>query len=200
MPAVKIDPMKLPGPWTDGYVLERRHTLSSEFSEYDSLGKPRFENTKRSELGQLVFLLKNRTDKRTIDPIANTAVEFLQGWDPPFDLIVPVPPSRARSIYQPVVEIAKAIGQRLSKEVNVAAAKKIKTTPELKDVCAYQQRIKLLDSAFQVDADAVLGRRILLVDDLYRSGATAAVVTQALLAGGAVAVYLLAMTKTRTRT
>ena len=64
----------------------------------------------------------------------------------------------------------------------------------------YQQRLKLLEGAFQVDRDAVRGKGILLIDDLYRSGATAAVVAQALLSGGAATVHMVAMTKTRTRT
>lgn len=198
MSAVKIDPMKLPGPWADGYVLERQHTLSSEFLGHDSFGNPQFD-TKRTELGELVFRLKNRNDKNTLDPIAEAAVQFIKGWNPSFDLIVPVPPSRKRA-YQPVVEIAEAIGTRLSKPLNEAAVNKTKDTPELKDVFEYQQRIKLLEGAFQVDTDAVRGKRILLVDDLYRSGATATVVAQALLSGGAAAVQMLAMTKTRTRT
>lgn len=53
----------------------------------------------------------------------------------------------------------------------------------------YPERTKLLEGAFQVDTDAVRGKRILLVDDLYRSGASATVVAQALLAGGASAVH-----------
>ncbi len=199
MSAVKIDSMKLPGPWTDGYVLERQHTLSSEFLGHDSFGNPQFD-TKRSELGELVFRLKNRNDKNTLDPIAETAVKFIEGWAPPFDLIVPVPPSRKRLAYQPVVEIAKAIGRRLSKPVNLTAVKKIKDTPELKNVFDYQERRKLLQGAFNVDRDVASRKRILLIDDLYRSGATAAVVAQDLLDSGAAAVYMLAMTKTRTRT
>ena len=199
MAAVKIYPMKLPGPWADGYVLERQHTLTSEFLGHDSFGNPQFD-TRRTELGELVFRLKNRNDKNTLDPIAETAVQFVKGWALPFDLIVPVPPSRKRLAYQPVVEIAKAIGTRLAKPVNVTAVNKIKDTPELKDVFEYQQRIKLLQGAFNVDRDAVAGKSILLVDDLYRSGATATVVAQDLLACGAAAVYMLAITKTRTRT
>lgn len=113
---------------------------------------------------------------------------------------MPVPPSRKRLAYQPVVEIAKRIGARLSKAVNMTTVNKIKDTPELKNVFDYQQRIKLLQGAFDIDRDAVGGKRILLVDDLYRSGATATVVAQDLLAGGAAAVYMLATTKTRTRT
>jgi predicted amidophosphoribosyltransferase len=134
MPAVKIDPMKLSGPWADGYVLERQHTLSSDFLGHDSSGNPQFD-IKRSELGELVFRLKNRSDKATLDSIAETAVQFITGWNPAFDLIVPGPPSRKRT-YQPVVEIATAIGTRLSKAVNAAAVKKIAETPELKSLPA----------------------------------------------------------------
>ena len=63
----------------------------------------------------------------------------------------------------------------------------------------YSQRLKLLEGAFRVDDAAVAGKRVLLVDDLYRSGATATAVTQVLLAGRAAAVLMLAMTKTRSR-
>jgi predicted amidophosphoribosyltransferase len=199
MATVKIDPMKLPGPWREGYVLERQHTVSSEFLGHDSFGNPQFD-TKRSELGELVFRLKNRNDKNTLDSIAETAVQFLKGWNPPFQLIVPMPPSRQRMGYQPVVEIATAIGTRMSTPVNTTAVAKIKTTPELKDVFEYQKRMSLLQDAFKVDADAVRGKHVLLVDDLYRSGATATAIAQALLTGEAAAVYMLAMTKTRTRT
>ncbi|MCX6544141.1 MAG: ComF family protein [Acidobacteria bacterium] len=199
MSAVKVDPMKLQGPWADGYVLERQHTLSSEFLGHDSFGKPQFD-TKRAELGELVFRLKNRSDRNTLDSIAETAVRFIESWNPTFDLIVPMPPSRKRAAYQPVVEIAMAIGKRLSKPVSTAAVNKIKDTPELKDVFDYQQRLKLLQGAFHVNHGAVGDKRILLLDDLYRSGATATVVAQDLVGGGAAAVYMLAMTKTRTRT
>jgi competence protein ComFC len=114
-------------------------------------------------------------------------------------VIVPVPPSRKRA-YQPVIEIAKAIATRLPKPVGEVAVNKVKETPELKDVYDYEQRIKLLDGAFEVDAGAVQSKQILLVDDLYRSGATATLVAKALLGAGAKPVYMLAMTKTRTRT
>ena len=102
-------------------------------------------------------------------------------------------------IRQPVVEIARAIGARPSKPVDTTAVSKIKDTPELKNVFEYSQRLKLLEDAFKVDGAEVAGKPILLVDDLYRSGATATVVAQALRADGAAAVLMLVMTKTRAR-
>ncbi|MGO9591131.1 MAG: ComF family protein [Candidatus Acidiferrales bacterium] len=190
--------MKLDGPWTAGYVLERQHTISSEFLGHDSFGHPQFDS-KYSALGELVYRLKNRGDKNAVDSIADTAVQFInERWKPEFDLIVPMPPSRRREAYQPVIEIANAIGTRLEKPVDPDAVSKIKETPQLKDVYDFAERKQLLRDAFRAK-EAVRGKAILLVDDLYRSGATAVVVAQSLLAGGATHVCMLAVTKTRTR-
>lgn len=197
MAAVKIDPLKLTGPWADGHVLERQHTISSEFIGHDSNGHAQFD-TKRSELGEVVFRLKNRSDRTTLDPIADTAAEFVLASGIQFDAVVPVPPSRRRP-FQPVIEIATALGARLAKPVLLSVVSKVKETPELKDVFDFGERQKLLEGAFAVDEKAAKGQRLLLIDDLYRSGATAALVAKELMGAGASAVYFLAMTKTRTR-
>ncbi len=197
MVAANIDPLKLEGPWADGYVLERQHTLSSEFLGHDSFGHPRFDS-KRSDLGELVFLLKNRNDRATLGPLSETAAAFITQWKVPVDAIVPVPPSRKRA-FQPVVEIAKSLGEQISRPILVSAVTKVRETPQLKDVFDYAERKKLLEGAFAVDREAIRGLRLLLLDDLYRSGATATVVARELLAAGAGSVYFLAMTKTRTR-
>ena len=197
VPIVKSDPLLLQGPWAAGCVLERQHTLSSEFLGHDSYGHAQFD-TKRSDLGELVFRLKNRSDKATLPDIADTAADFVSKWQRDIDAIVPVPPSRARQ-FQPVVEIVKALGERLSAPVLEGAVTKTRETPQLKDVFGYHERQKLLNGAFTVDQAAIAGRRLLLVDDLYRSGATAAVVAQGLIDAGASAVYFLAITKTRTK-
>ena len=91
MASVKIDPLKLAGPWVEGWAIERQHTLSADFLGHDSYGNPQFD-TKRSELGELVFRLKNRNDGNTLDSIAETAVQFIKGWSVTVDMIVPVPP------------------------------------------------------------------------------------------------------------
>ncbi len=75
-----------------------------------------------------------------------------------------------------------------------------KETPELKNVYAYDERLRLLEGAHKVDASVVRGQRVLLFDDLYRSGATMNAITAALYDEGGVAdVYALALTRTRSR-
>lgn len=197
MAPVSISPLKLNGAWTSAFVLERQHTISSEFLGHDSFGYPQFDS-KYSALGELIYRLKNRGDKGTIDSIADTAVQFIsETWKPQFDLIVPMPPSRKRETYQPVFEIAKAIGARLGKTVALDAIIKAKDTPQLKDVFDLAEREKLLKDAFVANENVVRGRSVLLLDDLFRSGATANVVTRTLISAGAAQVHMLAMTKTR---
>ncbi|HWB30478.1 MAG TPA: hypothetical protein VG736_08260 [Vicinamibacterales bacterium] len=197
MAVVKSDPRRLRGPWAAGYVLERQHTLNSEFLGHDSYGHAQFD-TKRSPLGELVFRLKNRNDKTTLPDIADTAADFVGKRKLRIDAIVPIPPSRRRT-FQPVLEIAKALAGSLSIPVLRGAVTKTKETPQLKDVFGYDERQKLLDGAFSFDRKVVEARRLLLVDDLYRSGATATVAAQGLIDAGAAAVYFLAITKTRIR-
>lgn len=112
------------------------------------------------------------------------------------DLIVPIPPSTSRST-QPVFEIAKELGKRLKKQVSLDALKKTRETPGLKNIHDQEQRRELLDQAFKADATRLSGKGILLIDDLYRSGATANAVTLALMGAGASRVYFLAATRTR---
>jgi len=75
---------------------------------------------------------------------------------------------------------------------------KIKATSELKSVYDYQERLEKLKDAYSVQTAKTAGRAILLIDDLYRSGATLEAVTGALRTDGKVG-KILALTFTRTR-
>jgi predicted amidophosphoribosyltransferase len=110
-----------------------------------------------------------------------------------------MPPSTARNI-QPVAEVAKTLGKKLNKPVLTDAVRKTRQTPGLKDVRDPEERRELLDGAFEVDRSKVNGKGVLLLDDLYRSGATANAVTLAILGAGAARVYFLAATRTRSNT
>lgn len=72
--------------------------------------------------------------------------------------------------------------------------------PQLKDVEDLDERTKLLDESLAIgDPAMVAGKKVLLVDDLYRSGATLTVATKKLRAVGAAYVGVLKMTKTRSK-
>ena len=187
--------IRISGKWREGYALDY-HTISSVYIGHDEYGHRQFDTT-RSEIGELLYRLKYKSDQSVISIIAQAAAEFLRSWNPGIDLIVPVPPSRQRTI-QPVKLIGVALGKRLKLPFITQVVRKTGNFPELKNIYGFEQRLQLLTGAFHVNKSKVQDSRILLFDDLYRSGATMNVVTSALFdQGGAADVFALTITRTR---
>ena len=69
-------PRKMIGEWREGFALDL-HTLSSEFVGHDEFGHPRF-NTKRSDIGELLYQLKFKSDKGTVQEIVKAVEEFMK--------------------------------------------------------------------------------------------------------------------------
>lgn len=187
--------IKLEGNWKAGLAFDV-HTLSSTYLGPDEFGHDKFENT-RSEMGELVYQLKYKKDKSTLARIL-CLLDKIKGIDQ-FDYVIPIPPTDRSRAFQPVTEIAKAIGAHYKVEVLTDVLKKQAGGPQLKNVNDLEERKKLLRASLAIDnADIVAGCDILLVDDLYRSGATLEVATELLYEQGkASKVCVLTMTKTR---
>jgi predicted amidophosphoribosyltransferase len=182
------------GKWRQGYALDL-HTLSSVPIGYNEYGHMQFDTT-RSEVGELLYRLKNRSDTSTVDEIVAAAVTFLNTWHPPIEMIIPVPASSARDV-QPVMLLAKGISDQLNIPL-VECVTKTRETPQLKNIFDLDERLKALDGVHAVDAAATQGRKILLFDDLYRSGATMNAITSVLYEQGKAAdVFALTITRTR---
>jgi len=191
---VQLDPRKMHGNWNDGFTLDR-HIQSSQYIGENQYGHPQFDTT-RTELGELLFKLKYRGDQSAVIPIAQAASDFVKNWNPGIELIVTVPPSRSRAV-QPLFQIADQVGKLLNLPVNKTSVRKSNATPELKNL-DYAKRIELLRGAHVVDGDALKQRRVLLLDDLYQSGATLNAIGCLLKeAGGVSAVFALALTRAR---
>lgn len=123
--------------------------------------------------------------------------DFVREWDPGVDVIVPAPPSRDRPV-QPLYQIADRVGQLFGCPVDRTSLRKTRITPEMKNVDYDPKRFELLRGAHSIEGDALRRRRVLLLDDLYRSGATLNAVASLLKEeGGVSAVFALALTRTR---
>ena len=113
---------------------------------------------------------------------------------PGAELLVPVPLHRWRLWrrgFNQAVLIAAALSKRTGVPVARDALVRIKPTPLLRGLSPRQRRAAVT-SAFRVhDREAVVGRHIVLVDDVYTTGATVSAVARALKRGGATAVDVL---------
>ena len=74
MAIVKINPIKVEGRWKAGVALDLHTTSSTPIGE-NEFGHIQFD-TVRPELAELLFRLKNRSDKDAAGPIIETAADF----------------------------------------------------------------------------------------------------------------------------
>ena len=185
---------KIEGNWTKGLAYDL-HTLSSEYLGPDENGHDRFNNT-RSEMGELVYLLKYKHDTSVVDKI----IDLIQtiGNLSNFDVFVAIPPTNKYRAYQPVNLIATELGQRCNVVVYLDALEKI-GGHQLKEIDDAEKRAKELHNTMSFSNKYDLtNKKNLLIDDLFRSGATLSVATQLLFEKAkAKSVYVLTMTKTR---
>jgi len=179
-------PRELRGPWAAGWALD----FHSRFSGADWT---------RSQAGDLAYRYKYEGQQSLVetlaDQLAALVIERLELAQ--VDAIVPVPPSSPRA-FDPVSELGNALARRLERPVWRVLAKTRVTAPQ-KEMRTLAQKRANVAGAFIVTADClrqVHGKRLLVLDDLYDSGATLEEVTCTLERAGAAAVRVLTLTRT----
>jgi len=158
---------KITGNWKKGIAFDK-HTLSSSYLGVDQFGHDKWDNT-RSEMGELVFQLKYKSQSDVIPKIIQL-LDRIKGIEE-MDLIVPIPPTDATRKFQPVSLIAQALGKHRNVEVILDLLVKKPGGAQLKNVDDPIERQKLLRESIAIsETRDVSGLKILLVDDLFRSG------------------------------
>lgn len=173
------------------------HTVSSVYLGDNEHGRAKWD-TERTEIGERLFRLKYRhweVDDRMIRDAAETAGAFILRKLPVVDVIVPIPPSEPRPNIRKLIEY---MSEYTGVPVNFDSVARTKNIPAIKNVDDYSDRVELLSGAHRVNPQGIAGKRVLLFDDLYRSGATMNSVAEELYSQGKVkSVYALAITRAR---
>lgn len=179
---VRPHPRLLKGNWHAGFALDFHS---------------RFEGGKweRTPVGELVFRLKYENDKSALEPLVEHCLALMNSESglQAVDAIVPIPPTVSSETH-PVISVAGALATRLNLPLLDALVKTRAIKPQ-KEQKNRAQKIANVAGAFKLQAK-VENKRLLLIDDLYDSGATLEEATRLLLAAGAARVCVLALTKT----
>jgi hypothetical protein len=178
----KPHPCALPGPWQAGWSLGFHSRMAGA-------------SWSRSGTGDLTYRLKYEADTTVLPALAEQAMDLLRSHPElgQVDLIVPVPCSTQRKV-DPVRAFCDELAGRIKIPVQALVTKTRKTQPQ-KEMKTMAQKRDNVARAFSVNGEA-RDKRILLVDDLFDSGATLAEITRSLLAHNARGVNVLTLTRT----
>jgi len=190
--------IKLSGNWKNGFALDL-HMIKSEYAGDDEYGHPRFNNI-RSEVGELVYNLKYKSNETAVQSLVQKIRATISGLDT-LDYIIPVPPSDLSRPKQPVLLVGKALSAVVGVPFLFDSLKKCKPTSQVKNEKEKNKskRLELLKGSMELNPKIDLtGKRVLLIDDLFDTGSTLTVATEILYnVGNAKAVYVLTLTKTK---
>lgn len=193
---IQFDPIQLVGNWKLGWALDY-HTVSSRYDKAAG-----FFKTNRTDLGKVLYKLKYKKHWWRIRGIARTVACFLRQQEIAnyIDIIVTVPPAKFRLFIQPVRSIGKQVGKLLDIKVLTRELKRTKNIPPLKYMEDRTERSEAVKGLYSVRSKKLEGKTVLLLDDLYRSGATLREAARALKSDGkADVIYVLTITKTRVK-
>lgn len=188
------NPTSIQGNWKAGWALDI-HTIKSI-----PLGDGKFDTT-YTATGKALNELKYHQNYNQIQLLADEVIAFLKTRvvTPYINVIIPTPPSKARDV-QPVEEIAKIVSAALQIPIDTQYIVKTKNTSELKSIDDPLEREKLLMDAFSIQDLRYQNKKVLLFDDLFRSGSTLKEITKTLYYNGRVNnVYIVTLTKTRSK-
>jgi ATP-dependent DNA helicase RecQ len=179
-------PRPLSGPWQAGWALG----FHSRFAGAD---------WSRSEVGDLAYRLKYQSDRTALSPLVEQALALCAEHPELADVeaIVPVPPSTPRP-FDPVSVLAEELGRRLPRPVRPVLVKTRRTAPQ-KEMRTLAQKRANVAGAFAVPGalqSEIRGQRLLVLDDLYDSGATLEEVCRVLRQAGAARLCVLTLTRT----
>jgi competence protein ComFC len=180
-------PRPLTGNWNIGFALD----FHSSFKGAD---------WNRSGIGDLVYRLKYQSDLSALpELIEHTHNLFLAHPEMnQFDIILPVPSSTQRE-FNPVQEFCKALSSAFNKPMQISITKTRQTKPQ-KEMHTLPQKRDNIAGAFTINndilKDGITGKQILLVDDLFDSGATLEEITRLLLHHKSSRVNVLTFTRT----
>lgn len=150
----------------------------------------------RGLIGDLVFRYKYGGERHLVAELAGYWVDLL-GEHPEIpepDAVVPVPPSAQRD-FDPVSNLAQALAERLGIPASLTALVKTRRTRPQKELNSLSAKLANVAGAFALRG-SVAEQNLLLVDDLYDSGATLNEAARTLNQGHPANILVLTLTKT----
>ena len=178
----KSHPRPLTGAWQIGWALGFHSRITGA-------------DWSRSGVGDLTYRLKYDGDVSVLSALTQQTLDLFQGHPEmnQADVIIPVPSTTERKV-NPVLMYCEALAGKIRIPMQALVIKTRQTQPQ-KEMKTLAQKRANVAGAFSVRGE-IKGKRVLLVDDLFDSGATLDEITRLLIRQGAAQVNVLTLTRT----
>ncbi len=176
--------------------------LTGNFDQGYALGlcsDPARRCSERTQVGRLLHRFKYDFDRLAGAALADLAVELINRRSllKSSDLIITVPSSFTSRPFDPISVLAQGASEGTGIRWEKDLIKRIRITKLQKRILHKAEKEENVVSTFRLDrSGSVFGKRVLLLDDLYDSGATMNQISRMLKRAGADKVFALTLVKT----
>jgi ComF family protein len=149
-----------------------------------------------------ILAWKYRADHLIGAALLSLARGRLERHAPRFDLVIPVPLHRSRLRrrgFDQAALLARAVSSRMGRFAP-GILRRTRATPTQSRLSRQTRRTNVVAAFVATRSTALAGRSVLLVDDVFTSGATADSCSEALIAAGAARVEVLTLARATRRT
>jgi competence protein ComFC len=149
-------------------------------------------------LRNAIHRLKYRRDIALGESLSHHLFTCLAKAEWKLDLVVPVPLGVARLAergYNQASLLARPLAQRVGLYYRTDALRKMRDTPSQVGLTFDERQVNVAGS-FEATPKYIVGKTVLVVDDVSTSGATLNACAEALLSSGAAAVYAITLART----
>jgi len=170
-------------------------TLPGDFDLGYALGK--YSDKKRTKLGEVAYHFKYKRNKKAGEILVDLSYQFVKQNYPNFDVIVPVPPAVASTHFFVNRFFSKNLAERLQKPLENKLVQRIRFTPEQKTFRNLKEKRKNVRNSFKLtEPQKVKDKNLLVIDDIYDTGATVDEISQLLKSALAHQVFVFTIAKT----
>ena len=167
------------------------------FNDGFCLGDYSYENSGRTKLGKLIYNFKYKGDTEAGTMLAELLTKLIQTKFTGLDVLTTVPPSAVSRIFQPVQYLSRMVSIQSNLSWESALLFRTKLSGGQKRIRSRFAKAKNVANLFQLkEENKVRGKRILLLDDIYDSGATVNEICRVLKSKGAHYIGVVTLAKT----
>jgi ATP-dependent DNA helicase RecQ len=175
--------------------------LNGDFDSGYALGQysEAARHAEKTQVGTLLHRFKYRFDPDAGTILADSVAELINSRSllKSADLIVTVPPSFTSRPFDPISFLAERISKRTGIRWEKDVIKRIRITKLQKRIFDKAGKKENVISTFRLNnPELIFGKKILLLDDLYDSGATIGEISQILRRAKADKIFALVLAKT----